>query len=260
MKLYFVTSCKPNHDERVKTRQVNAIKSWKWLNCDKEIFVFNKNPQITEMCEELGVTLIDEYESSDKSDLPTWRAMRDYGAKLAGDDEYIIWVNSDIIFDESLLNTIKSIESQNLKNFILTGKRMPWDDYYDLNDKDMLKNIPFKNTGDVWEIDYFVFKKIHFLDSPKFYIARMRFDNYLMQRAIHTEEFTIDCTQTINAIHHTHGYGNESKLIWHEYVSNNGNVKEEVDENQRSCGHGGNIEQCRYITKNEDNTIKVIKK
>jgi hypothetical protein len=88
----------------------------------------------------------------------------------------------------------------------------------------------------------------------------MRFDNYLMQRAIHTEEFTIDCTQTINAIHHTHGYGNDSKLIWHEYVSNNGNVKEEVDENQRSCGHGGNIEQCRYITKNEDNTIKVIKK
>jgi len=242
MKIYFVTSCKPNHDERVKTRQVNAIKSWKWLDCDKEIFVFNKNPQITEMCDELGVTLINEYESSDKSDLPTWRAMRNYAAELAGDDEYIIWVNSDIIFDESLLDTLNSIESQNLKNFILTGKRNPWDDYYSLTDKDMLKNIPFKNTGDVWEIDYFVFKKIHFLDTPKFYIARMRFDNYLMQRAIHTEEFTIDC------------------LIWSEYVSNHGNVKEEVDENQRSCGHGGNIEQCRYITKNENNTIKIIKK
>ncbi len=51
MKIYFVTSCKPNHDEKVKTRQVNSIKSWKWLNCDKEIFVFNKNPQITEMCD-----------------------------------------------------------------------------------------------------------------------------------------------------------------------------------------------------------------
>lgn len=259
MKLIFVTSCKPIDNEKTKIRQMNSILSWDWLDCDKEIFLFNKDEQIVSLYEHLNITIVKEYESSNNSDLPTWRAMKDYASNVANEEDYIVWVNSDIIFDNTLLETIEGVE-KSTNNFILTGKRKNWDDYHLLSRKDEVRQIPFTDQGDKWEIDYYVFKKNHFKDLPKFYIARMSFDNYLLQNSIRNVEHTVDCTLTINAIHHTHGYGKNSEQTWSDFHKENPEVMNEVGENREVCRQIANIESCRYITKKNNQNIELVRK
>jgi hypothetical protein len=259
MKLIFVTSCKPNDSEKTKIRQLNSLKSWGWLDCEKEIIIFNRSEEIVEMCEGLDVTFVNDYESSHLSDIPTWRTMRDYASNIAEDSDIIVWVNSDIIFNNTLLDTIQSLNTPN-SNFILTGKRKNWDDYYPLLNKEMIKDIPLTDKGDKWEIDYFIFKKNHFKGLPKFYIARMGFDNFLLRQAIRQVPHTIDCTKTIDAIHHTHGYGINSEQTWSDYHRGNPNVMHEVGENRDNCRQMSNMDNCRYMTTYNNNEIQVISK
>lgn len=260
MKLIFVTSCKPITNDNIKTIQENSLNSWKWLNCEKEIFVFNKDESIKKLVSNLGLNLVTDYESSESSDLPTWRTMRNFASNIATDNDYIVWINSDIIVDDSLPNTIFSIKKDNnLDNFVLTGKRKNWKNYFKITDSNQISNLVLESEGDKWEIDYFVFKKQHFSDLPKFYIARMRFDNYLLSKSISEIEHTIDCSQTVNLIHHFHGYGDQLSKPWHEYSKEN-NVSKEVSENFVNCVGLSHLQSCNYFSKFENTKIKIVKK
>ena len=55
MKLIFTTSCKKISNDKISIMQNNSINSWKWLNCDKQILVFNRESTIKDMCSDLNV-------------------------------------------------------------------------------------------------------------------------------------------------------------------------------------------------------------
>jgi hypothetical protein len=159
------------------------------------------------MCSDLNVINITEYESSEFSDLPTWRTMRNIACEYASDEDLIVWVNSDIVFDESIVETVIQLRNSGENNFILTGRRKNWPNFFKLNKKEDLLNIEYNKIGNEWEIDYFVYQKKHFKDLQKFFIARMRFDNYLVKFSIDSVDKTMDSTFAINAYHHEHAYG-----------------------------------------------------
>jgi hypothetical protein len=256
MKLIFISSCKPISNEKLKTIQYNSINSWKWIDCEKEILIFNRDESIKNMCDELKVTNIDDYESSEFSDLPTWRTMRDKAVEIANDDDIIIWVNSDIVFDDTLYFTISELKLS-LSEFILTGKRKNWPNYWRLNDKEEISKIEFDKIGNEYEVDYFIFNKKHFSDLPKFFIARMRFDNYLLKMAIDNVEYTLDSTFAINSYHHQHGYGENLDQSWAD--ASLSDIKFEIDrQTNQTLSPIANIDECRYRIKVENKKLSQV--
>jgi hypothetical protein len=253
MRLIFTTSCKPLSNDKIKIIQYNSINSWKWLDCEKEILVFNRDESIDKMCIDLGVQYVSLYESSDYSDLPTWRAMREGACKIASDGDLIVWVNSDIVFDNTIVTTINELKETGVEDFILTGKRKNWSDYWELKCKEDLGKIQFDKIGDKYEIDYFIYNKKHFDNLPKFFIARMKFDNYLMAKAINSVDKTIDSTLVINSYHHQHGYGQNLDKPYSTYL---GDKEYQVDKTINDALFPiSNIEDCRYKLKFEKNKI-----
>ena len=115
MKLNFITSCKPFQSESSLIIQQNAINSWRWMNAEVNINVFNRDETIKEFCIKNNINYIEDYESSQFSDLPSWRGMRNRIIDSVDDNDFIIWVNSDIIFDETLI--------QNLEYFVNFDKK-----------------------------------------------------------------------------------------------------------------------------------------
>ena len=92
------------------------------------------------MCDELEIKNINDYESSDFSDLPTWRAMRNVACEFASENDIIVWVNSDIVFDDTLIHTINELKKSGLEDFILTGKRKNWPNFWKLNNKEEIRD------------------------------------------------------------------------------------------------------------------------
>lgn len=254
MKIIITSSCKTLSNDKIKTMQYNSINSWKWLDCEKEILIFNREESIERMCNELEVKNIKNYESSDFSDLPTWRTMRDIACENATDDDIIVWVNSDIVFDDTLVQTIEQLIESGIDDFILSGKRKNWPNFWELKTKEDLDKIEFDRIGNEYEIDYFVYRKKHFANLPKFYIARMKFDNYLMRLSIDSVDKTIDSTFAINSYHHEHGYGRDLNKSWVEASLNDPEFESDRKVNEL-LSPISSINDCKYHIKMENKKI-----
>lgn len=258
MKLIFITSCKPLNNEDITIMQKNSIRSWSRLPIDKKILVFNKNQSVIDMCEDLDVEVVSDYDHSSYSDIPTWVSMKNIASEHAENGDVIVWVNSDVMFDETLLNTINTV-NESINDFVLVGQKYDWHNFT------LLDTIPnfnlFENLSvhSEWAIDYFIFKKHVFLDVPKFFIARMRFDNFLMDKAI-KEHTAIDCSETIFCIHHRHDYGpNTDKKFSDIYETSSYQTEQKINDSLIN-GSLSNIKNCMYYTKFENNEIKILKK
>lgn len=257
MKLIFVTSCKPTKTEKIQTMQMNSLRSWIALEQEKEIYVFNRNDSVKEMCKNLKVTIVEEYESSSHSDIPTWRTMRNFASKISNDDDVIVWVNSDVMFNNSLIKTIQGVVQSNNENFVLVGQKYDWSNFYDLeNNFDLSSLSPLAKHGE-YAIDYFIFKKQLFENVPEFFIARQKFDNFLLTKAI-KEYFAIDCTNTLLCVHHRHDYGPEINLPFHKAHSTNEWQNEQRINDNLMTVQVSSILNCKnYTSFDEDGNIKI---
>lgn len=246
MQIHFITSLKP-FNENSEVIQNNSINSWKWLGDKINIHVFNKDESIKKFCLENSLNYVDEYECSEFSDLPTWRGMKNGIYDILNNDDIIIWVNGDIIFDQTLISHIEFFK--NSESFVLSGMRKDWDDWFLLENKSDLEKIEsLLDKRAIWAIDYLVFKKNNFNNLPLFYIARMKFDTFLLHHSIQSY-YTIDCTETLNVIHHTHKYGkNVNYETFHELLDNQSNFRTEMNINEQNCNNTANYKDCRFYT------------
>jgi len=260
MKLIFITSCKPTKIEKIETMQLNSLRSWIALEHEKEIYVFNRDDSVKDMCKNIDVKLVEDYESSPHSDIPTWRAMRNFAHSISTDDDIIIWVNSDVMFDESLIETIRQVLQNKIENFVLVGQKYDWSNFYKLDNEFKIGSLsPLVKHGE-YAIDYFIFKKNLFENVPGFFIARQKFDNYLLSKAIN-EYFTIDCTNTLLCVHHRHDYGPEINLPFHRAHSTHEWQNEQKTNDSLMSGQMGNILSCKnYTVINEKGEIEIKKR
>ena len=95
---------------------------------------------------------------------------------------------------------------------------------------------------------------------PGFFIARQKFDNYLLSKAIN-EYFTIDCTNTLLCVHHRHDYGPEINLPFHRAHSTHEWQNEQKTNDSLMSGQMGNILSCKnYTVINEKGEIEIKKR
>lgn len=218
----------------------NAIKSWKQLGERVKIIIVGDDDGTKEMCEQYN--LQHELPQQKLFGRPTVSSIICKGYEYATDDDYVAYINGDIILPPNTLEILDNIEKLNptlfADNFLLTCSRVNWFDF---------KPIDFTNPS--WEedihnnshlevdlpiaIDIFIHKRYALKDMPPFVLGKYCFDNWIMQYTITNFPNTIDCTGVLNILHQFGKYHLGDTIYEREGFY----TKVTTDPNDEGCRH-----------------------
>ncbi|MEC9094343.1 MAG: hypothetical protein VX438_16660, partial [Planctomycetota bacterium] len=125
----------------------------------------------------------------------------------------MMYVNSDIILNSSLPETIQRLLQMRLGSFLSIGQRTDFDQEELLTfsnsdwEQELLARV--NQSGDLASIlckDYFIFPRERFRDMPAFSIGRGNWDNWMVAETVKENFPVIDVTSWLFAGHQNHGY------------------------------------------------------
>lgn len=187
--------------------QTNAIKSWKKLSPSCEIILFGNDYGIGDAACKLGVFHVPKIETNDFG-TPFLSSVFSIAQKIARNN-MLMYVNSDIIFFQDLIEAIKKIDR---KRFLLCGRRWDYDlreliDFEDDAWDQKLKNQLFKEgePHGLSGIDFFVFPR-DLIEMPPFLVGRIGWDTWLIYSMRMQSIPVIDGTSSITALHQNHDF------------------------------------------------------
>lgn len=199
---------KPFTDPHIRIIQRNAIQNWIKLNPAVEVILLGDDEGVAENAREFGIKHIPEVKLSQWG-TPLINSAFELVRTQATND-LMMYVNADIIFTKSLIETIKHVPSD---KFLMIGRRQ---------DLDITSPIDFSTSA--WEqeiigkakangklhspagIDYFIFRKASYIELPPLIVGRVNWDSWMIWNARHVGLPIIDATKVILAIHQNHGY------------------------------------------------------
>lgn len=278
-KIVFVTTTKPFNDF-FGFRQLNAIQSWLLLpNIEKEVIIVTEE-KIDHLIgglinNEGNVTVKSDYEKSNSSGIPTFRALIDAASeKVTEPNHFICQINADMIlmsdFSESVNGCIDTIIEESSKSefdprkFCLMGRRTRWRDpqkidFENENWETELKKraVIAGNLDEACAIDYFLCTEKTFQEMPDFFVARMKYDNWLVWNAVSNNHFAVDITETAISIHQDHQYGHENNLDFHKHLNQ---FNEEYKRNSKLSTNFATISNCQYLSSRIDGRVSIKRK
>ena len=196
-------------DGHMNVIQRNAIQSWKHLDPSCQVILIGDDPGTAEVAKELGVLNIPQVLRNEFG-----TPLLDSAYQLAEDaakNQYLCYVNADIILTSSLINAFKTVREQTT-SFFMTARR--WD-----YDQDTL--IEF---GQDWEtrllqdlstngklahysaIDFWVYPKGLLEGIPPLAVGRIAFESWCLYKARQMKADVIDSTNVVVSIHQNHNY------------------------------------------------------
>ena len=207
--LTIFTAPKPFTDPHIALIQENAIRSWKNLGRDVEVILIGNEKGLKKTAQEMDVQL-EPFVLRNDFGTPLVNSIFDQ-ARTNSSADYLLYANADIIFLPSFLSTVKSLVRQT-KEFLAVGRR------WDLDIKSILEFTPegcetlrqqVLNNGkrkSSQAIDYFLFPKNLFEETPPFAIGRAGWDNWMLYHAVEKDWLLVDMSPTVMAIHQNHDY------------------------------------------------------
>lgn len=223
--------------EQLLYREKNSLLSWSKLDCVNKIVVytsldsnvFSDNPKI----------ITEKYPNDlDPLDPPSIRDIfMDAIAKT--EDKYLCYINSDIILLSDFCKTFAQVQHQyQTKPFQIVGKRRDWVDHFDidvnnLSDEQIIATVGYLPIRNAEHCDYFLFDRKIYTDLndqgffPNFLIARGSFDRCMLWLPRQLGYDSIDCSESIYAIHH------EEIGSRKEYINNRPKLWNQVKHNER---------------------------
>ena len=244
-------TCPKKNKKLTTIHQNNSFLSIKKLKIFKELLLFD---QFNQYRNEPGVKIINEFETNE-FETPFISNIFKRAIKESNND-YLIYFNSDIIFDDTLSNTIKSITNRRYKNFLAFGKRFDMDCNKDLTIKEInqLKYNKHKFfLHNKFGIDYFIFNKNTFFDLKDFLIGRTCWDNWIISESYKKNFKLVDLTNSVNCFHQNHDFSHIKSANKNTHYKGS-----EREYNFNICGGHNNlfdIHDSNYFFKN-DNFIK----
>jgi hypothetical protein len=189
--------------------QRNAIRSWKFLRPECEIFLCGNTPDVAAAAAELGVTCL-----SDIPCTPFGTPLLDSVFRLVAArarHRLLCFVNADIIL---LDDFVRAVQAVTLKRFLMVGQR--WDidirfaiDFADPHWPARLREYVARH-GELHPpagSDYFVFPKGHGTELlPPFAVGRAAWDNWMIFNARRRGVPVIDASPAMTVIHQNHDY------------------------------------------------------
>ena len=203
-----------------KTRQYNAIGSWKSLHKDIEVILFGSGAGYNEAVSNYGLLHIPDVELSEQG-TPLVSSMFEL-ASQKGKFTVQTYINCDIILMDDFLSSTLSIQ---MEKFLMVGQRWEVDVDYRINFEDQnwsSQLIEIKNRNGILKkpaaIDYFAFKRGTWGKLPPMVVGRVAYDNWLIYYCRKNGIPVIDATKMVMAIHQIHDYSHMlggREEVWH---------------------------------------------
>lgn len=202
-------TCPKLHTGVTKIHQENCFKSLEKINVKKEIIIFDDINQFNNRNFDKNYYKI--VHNIKKNEFGTPFVNKIFNEAIRQSKyEYLIYLNSDIILNDTCKDAINIITKFKIKNFVGVGHRIN----INLNDRisnfdaTYIKNYINENfkTQNKWGIDYFIFKKNNFISIPNFLIGRTCWDNWILNKLKKKNYKLINCTTVIQCFHPNHNY------------------------------------------------------
>lgn len=191
--------------------QRNAIQSWCQQQEHLEIFLFGDDPGIAEIAQELEIRHFPKV-NRNESGTPQLNSIFSQAIDAAT-TPLMMYINSDIILNSSLPQTLEHLDSMELDSFLSIGQRTDFDqeDLISFSHPDWEKKLveKVKRYGKRASIlckDYFIFPHDRFRDIPEFSIGRGNWDNWMVAEMAKSKSPVIDVTDWLFAGHQNHDY------------------------------------------------------
>lgn len=206
--------------------QRNAIKSWLHLKPQCEIILLGNDEGVEETAHALRISHILSIERNEFG-TPLLSSAFHVVQQVAKND-IIMYVNSDIIFFQQLIEEIRTIH---LSRFLLCGRRWDLDIQHEIDfsratwvDELFQKLSTEGKLHGTSGIDYFVFRRGS-LNMLPFAVGRPGWDNWLIYQMRRKKIPVIDASEAIKAIHQNHDFshskfGEKNRVGGPEYEKN----------------------------------------
>jgi hypothetical protein len=203
--------------------QMNALRSWTFLEPRCQIIIFGDEAGIAEAAGDLGALHVAEVERNEFG-TPRLDRVFDRAQELAR-HRLMCYLNSDIVVRSDLPQTATAIE---FPRFLMLGERTDLDIAepldFDVGWQARLRSevrkhgTPHGPTG----MDYFVFPAGMVRDMPAFVVGRAGWDNWMVYHARARRIPVIDTTLAVGVVHQTHDYAHHPgplKGTWQDVES-----------------------------------------
>lgn len=188
--------------------QRNAIQSWLAIRPECEIILCGNDQGVAEVAKEYGVVHIPDIPVNEFG-TPYLNHAFERAQEIAKHD-LMCYVNADIIFPPSLVESISSIPFQ---KFLGVGRRFNLDvdclvDFQDQRSSQQFFDFANLQASEfiMGASDYFFFRKNGFTDLPPFAVGRPYWDNWMMYSARMLRLPLIDVTLPILSVHQNHDH------------------------------------------------------
>jgi hypothetical protein len=217
---------KPFIRKHITTIQLNAIKSWKYLDRNIQIILVGNDKGVGKYATKLKVGHIQKVKTN-KGKTPLLDSAFDL-VREKTNNKILIYVNADIIFTSDLVAIINRLPHD---NFLCVGER--WDLDIDKRlkfdhgwEKRILQQLKLRGKKHPrYGSDYFIFHRNSFTNIPSFAVGRVGWDNWMIGEALSKGMAVIDASKVNTIIHQNHDYshlkgGESTKYEINEALSN----------------------------------------
>ena len=209
--LTFLCSPKPFVAESA-WNQLNALRSWRAIHPNVEIIIFGVPTGAVEAVAKINTVIVPEIECS-PTGAPSFNAMADY-ARQHGRYDLQVYVNADILFDQTLLTTMAAARQKFTAEFLVVGERLDLVQGVQLDTRlsdwsgrilPIVKQDELRLHGPTGT-DYFGFVRGLWQDMPPVFMGRALCDQALLHYCFGRRIEVIDSTLATVAIHQYHDY------------------------------------------------------
>lgn len=219
-RLAIFTAPKPFTNPHIRIIQRNAIRSWKALGDEVEVYLVGDEEGVAKTAKEFGVGYIPDVLRNSFGTPRIDSIFSKVRQKSAA--AFMCYVNADILLFTDLLKTLDLVDG-NYNRFLLIGQR--WDAAItsELNVQPGWEKafIPATLQSAILHTavgsDYFVFPREEFTDIPAFAVGRAGWDNWMIYQARLQKMAVINTTGGITAIHQNHDFSHLPSGKIHRY-------------------------------------------
>ena len=191
--------------------QRNAVRSWLRLRPRPQVILFGDAHGTEEFAAGLGIAYFPEVRRNDYG-TPLIDDLFMQARRLSG-GRLLCYVNSDIILTESLTHAIEIVKEA-CPPFLMVGHcwDLEVDGEIDFDREEWEAGLGrlVKQRGrrrGPFHIDYCVFTPDLFDRLPPFAVGRIRWDNWLVWKALKRGGSVIDASEVVRPVHQDHDYG-----------------------------------------------------
>jgi len=191
--------------------QRNALKSWTLLHPDVEVILFGDDDGAADVCRELGLRHEVRVERGG-SELKRIDYMFGKAQAIARHD-VLCYVNCDIVLMDDFIQAVERVRTA-YPQFLMVGRR--WDtpvtepvEFSDASWREKIRDLALAADDQCngWWIDYFLFSRgLYGNEMPPFVIGTVRWDNWLLWKALDLKLPVVDASQVVLAVHQNHDY------------------------------------------------------